>query len=96
MTSSPDLIHELRASRPTAPSTLRARVRELSAESTARSPWSRFRFPARRVALIAIPAAAAIAFASAGVLGIARSDVSPDVQRQEALADNATTEAAPA
>ncbi len=96
MTSSPDLIHELRASRPAAPAALRARVRELSAESTARSPWSRFRFPARRVALIAIPAAAAIAFASAGVLGIARSDVSPDVQREEALADNATTEAAPA
>ena len=32
MTSSPELIHELRASRPSAPAELRARVRELSAE----------------------------------------------------------------
>ena len=32
MTSSPDLIHELRASRPSAPLELRARVREISSE----------------------------------------------------------------
>jgi Domain of unknown function (DUF4349) len=96
MTSSSEFITELRASRPAAPVALRARVRELSAESAASAPWSRLWFPARRVALIAIPATAAIALASAGVLGIARSDVSPDVYRQGALADNPTTESAPA
>ncbi|MGH3065577.1 MAG: DUF4349 domain-containing protein [Gaiellaceae bacterium] len=88
MTSSSDLMNELRAARPAAPAALRTRVRELSAESKAPAPWARFHFPARRVGLIAIPAAAAIAFASAGVLGIARSDVSPEVYREEALARN--------
>ena len=78
-------MHELRASRPTAPTTLRAHVREISVQETARAPWSRFRFPVRRVNLIAIPAAAALAFASAGILGIAKSDVSPEAYQQEAL-----------
>lgn len=74
MTSSPDLIHELRASRPSAPAELRARVREIAAAQPAASPWARWRFPIRRGALIAVPTAAALAFASAGVLGLARSD----------------------
>jgi hypothetical protein len=87
MTSSPDLIHALKASRPTAPTDLRARVREISEQETARAAWSRFRFPARRAALIAIPAAAALAFASAGVLGLARSDVSSEVLREQALTE---------
>lgn len=98
MTSSSELMNELRATRPAAPAALRARVRELSAESKAPAPWTRFRFPARRVGLIAIPAAAAIAFASAGVLGLARSDVSPEVFREEVLtqnADKASTESTP-
>ena len=34
MTSSPDLIHELRASRPSAPAELRARIRAIAAERT--------------------------------------------------------------
>ena len=93
--TSPDLIHELGTSRPTAPAALRARVREISRQETARARWSRFDFPVRRAALIAAPAAAAVAFASAGVLGIARSDVSTETYRREALADKATTEAAP-
>ena len=95
MTSSPELIHELRASRPVAPTALRARVREISAQETTRAPWSRFRFPARRLGLIAIPAAAALAFASAGVLGLARSDVSSEVLREEALAQKAAPEVGP-
>ncbi len=94
--TSPDLMHELRASRPIAPTTLRARVREISAQETGRAPWSRFHFPVRRVSLIAIPAAAALAFASAGVLGIAKSDVSPEAYRQESLeAGKGTPEPAP-
>ena len=95
MTSSPDLIHELRASRPAAPTALRARIREISAPETARAPWSRFHFPVRRAALIAIPAAAALAFASAGVLGLARSDVSTETYRAEALEDTASPQHAP-
>ena len=86
MTSSPELINELRASRPAAPPELRARVRELSAESPSQAPLRRFRFPVRRVALIAIPAAAALAFASAGVVGLSRSDVSTEAIRQKSLA----------
>ncbi|MET0560637.1 MAG: DUF4349 domain-containing protein [Gaiellaceae bacterium] len=88
MTSSPDLIHELRASRPSAPLELRARVREIAAEQPARAHWASWQFPVRRVMLVAVPAAAALAFASAGVLGLARSDVSSTeaLQRQESLA----------
>ena len=94
MTSSPELIHELRASRPSAPADLRARVREIAAEQPARGRWASWRFPVRRGMLVAIPAAAALAFASAGVLGLARSDVAPQTYRQDAL-DKATAESAP-
>ena len=102
MTSSPDLIHELRASRPSAPLELRARVRDIGAEQPARSPWASWRFPVRRGMLVAVPAAAALAFASAGVLGLARSDVSSTeaLRQQELLATDsaagkATGELAP-
>ena len=88
MTSSPDLIHELRASRPSAPFALRARVREIAAEKPATAASPRWRFPIRRGLLVALPAAAALTFASAGILGLARSDVSSTeaLQRQESLA----------
>lgn len=101
MTSSPDLIHELRGSRPSAPAELRARVREIAAERPARvrAPWSTWRFPVRRGIVIAVPAAAALALASAGVLGLSRSDVAPEASRQEALQEaldkSATREPAP-
>ena len=78
MTSSPDLIQELRASRPAAPPDLRARVREIAAQEAAAvpSPFARLRrrLPERRLALVALPAAAALALATAGVVGLARSD----------------------
>jgi len=98
MTSSPDLIHELRASRPSAPIALRARVREIAADRPARAARTNWRFPVRRGVLVAVPAAAALAFASAGVLGLARSDapVSGSVaerdraQSLEAQADKST------
>jgi len=73
MTSSPDLIHELRASRPSAPLELRARVRGIASAKPAPEAWPRWR-PVRRTMLVAVPAAAALAFATAGVLGLARSD----------------------
>jgi Domain of unknown function (DUF4349) len=97
MTSSSDLIHELRASRPSAPADLRARVREIAAEQPVAEPWSRWRFPIRRGALVAVPMAAALALASAGVLGLARSDVPTATEslRQSELTETATGELAP-
>jgi len=102
MTSSPDLIHELRASRPSAPAELRARVRAIAAEQPARAPWANWQFRVRRGMLVVVPAAAALAFASAGVLGLARSDApsTESLRQQESLAaDSAagktTPEAAP-
>jgi Domain of unknown function (DUF4349) len=78
MTPSPDLIQELRASRPAAPADLRARVREIAAREVAVAPSAlarlRRRLPERRLALVALPAAATIAIAAAGVAGLARSD----------------------
>jgi len=93
MTSSPDLIHELRAARPSAPADLRARVREIARQETARTPWPRLRLPSRRLALVALPAAAALAIASAGVLGLTRSGIEETtVQRdlQQPATDAAT------
>jgi Domain of unknown function (DUF4349) len=78
MTPSPELLQELRASRPAAPADLRARVRELASSEAATAPaaWTRLglRLPVRRSVLIALPAAAALALTTAGVLGLARSD----------------------
>ncbi|HJR95189.1 MAG TPA: DUF4349 domain-containing protein, partial [Gaiellaceae bacterium] len=95
MTSSPDLIHELRASRPSAPLELRARVREIAAAQPKPAPWASWRFPVRRGVLVAVPAAVALAFASAGVIGLASSDApSTEALRQSGAADApATTEA---
>ena len=74
--TSPDLINELKATRPAAPTALRATVREIAAqESTPRASfWPTLRLPVRRIALVAVPAAATIAIASSAVLGLARSD----------------------
>ena len=98
MTSSPDLIHELRASRPSASADLRARVREIAAEQPvgAAAPWARWRLPIRRGMLIAVPTAAALAFASAGVLGLARSDApATESLRQDAVTEALTGQLAP-
>jgi hypothetical protein len=99
MTSSPDLIQELRASRPAAPADLRARVREMAAREQAAAPASwgriRLRLPARRFALVALPAAAALALTTAGVLGIARSDAPTNQTLREQFAtDKAAPESA--
>ena len=99
MTPSPDLIRELRESRPTAPTELRTRVREIAREDSARVPvWSRLRLPARRGALVALPAAAALALVSAGAIGLSRSDGTTEVSRDQAAqleTTTATTESAP-
>jgi Domain of unknown function (DUF4349) len=97
MTSSPELIHELRASRPSAPADLRARVRAIASELPAeRRSWAGWRFHIRRGMLIAVPAAAALALASAGVVGLSRSDApTTEALRQGAVTDAATGEATP-
>jgi hypothetical protein len=85
MTSSPELIHELRATRPSAPLELRARVREIAAAQPKPAPWASWGFPIRRVALVAVPATVALAFLSAGVLGLSRADVRTEAYRQDTL-----------
>ncbi len=83
MTPSPDLHDQLRGSRPTAPPALRARVREIARDEPAHIPvWSRFRLPARRVALVALPAAAALALVSAGAIGLSRSGPATEALRE--------------
>jgi hypothetical protein len=96
MTSSPDLIQQLRSSRPAAPFELRARVREIAAERPSAAPaWRAWRFPVRRGALVAVPAAAALALASAGVLGLSRSDaVDPQTLAGDAARDKGALESA--
>jgi hypothetical protein len=86
MTSSSDLIHELRATRPSAPTALRERVREIAVQQPAPSSWTSLRLhvPLRRGLAIAVPAAAALALATAGVLGLARSD-NPTALREQAV-----------
>jgi Domain of unknown function (DUF4349) len=92
MTPSPDLIRELRESRPTAPTELRTRVREIAREDSARMPvLSRLRLPARRGALVALPAAAALALVSAGAIGLSRSDGTLEANRDRAATEAPTT-----
>lgn len=93
MTPSSDLVRELRASRPAAPAELRARVRELAAAEAVptASVWTKLglRLPARRTALVVLPAAAALALTTAGVLGLARSDApSNEALREQRATDD--------
>lgn len=96
--TSPDLIHALKASRPAAPIALRSRIREVAtqeaATATASWPKLKLRLPVRRVAMVAMPAAVALAIVTAGVTGLARSDGTTEAFREQNLADKATTERA--
>jgi hypothetical protein len=71
--TSAELISELRAARPAPPDTLRKRVRELAARQPEprRSPFAGFSL--RRLSAVAVPAAAALALATAGAIGLSRS-----------------------
>jgi hypothetical protein len=76
---SEQLLHELRAAKPAAPTALRERVRALSAgehERAAEPFLARFRFTWgwRRLVLVA-PATVAVALVAAGVIGLTRGDV---------------------
>jgi hypothetical protein len=95
--TSADVIRELRAARPVADDALRARVRAIGAgEPTRRaSPLARFS-GWRRGALVALPAAAVLAAATAGAIGLARSDGTNDrLAAQSPTTDSALEKAAP-
>ena len=70
---SESLLQEIRAAKPVAPSTLRDRVRALSAEEPAREPFlARFRW--RQLVLVA-PVTLVLALSAATVIGLTRDDV---------------------
>ncbi len=72
--TSAEIVHELRAARPAAPYALRTRVEAIAATTPALRPSVAGRFlPRRQVLLVALPAAAVLAVASAGVIGLAES-----------------------
>jgi hypothetical protein len=93
MTPSPDLIQELQASRPVAPTALRTRVRETVHSQSSVSIRDRLRFPARRIAVVALPAAMALAFVSAGAIGLSRSGPQGVIPEASVGIENATREA---
>ena len=69
---SESLLNEIRAAKPVAPSTLRDRVRALSAEEPAREPFlARLRW--RQLVLVA-PATLVLALSAATVIGLTRDD----------------------
>jgi hypothetical protein len=69
---SPELAEQLRTARPVASSELRERVLAVATEP-APAPRRRLEWPLRRIAIIAVPVAAAVALAVAGVHGIVSS-----------------------
>jgi hypothetical protein len=70
---SESLLNDIRATKPVAPSTLRERVRALSAEEPAREPFlARFRW---RQLMVVAPVAAVLALSAATVIGLTRDDV---------------------
>lgn len=72
------LLHEIRSTRPTAPESLRERVRELAAQEPAREPFlARWQW---RNLLVVAPATLVLAVFAAGVIGLTRDGVSGDEQ----------------
>jgi hypothetical protein len=71
--TSADIVRELRATRPVAPEALRARVELTAATPTVQRPSTGGLLWRRRL-LLAVPAAAALALASAGAIGLVQSD----------------------
>ena len=88
------LLDEIRAAKPTAPTDLRERVRALSAQEPARTPFlARFAWPRwNRLALVA-PAALVVAVVAGSVIGLTRDDVG--VRGDTPVASDATGEATP-
>ena len=69
---SPELATELRSARPSASPELRKRVLAVAAQEEPRRP-PRFTLPLRRLAVVAVPAALALAIGGAVVHGLVHS-----------------------
>jgi uncharacterized protein DUF4349 len=95
--TSAEIVHELRGARPAAPPLLRARVEAIAASTPAPRPSFAARLlPRRRGLLVALPAAAMLAVASAGVIGVVRSDgPSGTVAARDTTTEAAQSKAAP-
>ena len=92
------LLHEIRATKPEAPSVLRERVRALSAQQPAREPFLdriRFTWGWRQLAL-AVPATAVVALLAAGVIGYTRDNGGDRTASGGAATELQTFESAPA
>ena len=77
--TSAEIVRELRAARPAAPPLLRARVEALAASTPLPSTSLAGRLlPRRRALLVALPVAATLAVASAGVIGVVGSGTGRD------------------
>ncbi len=84
-----EIIHELRASRPTAGEALRLQVLTLASAPAAAAPSLRDRLRGRRRLLFAVPAAAGLAVVSAVAIGVTR----PELSAREASAPPTAVEA---
>lgn len=99
--SSADLITELQSARPVAGDALRERVRAIARATPAQPRPTPLRLPWRRLSLVALPAAAAVAIATAGAIGVVRSDDAvreagpPVAEAQEDAARSSLDSAAP-
>ncbi len=83
---SDQLLHELRAARPVAPSALRERVRALSVQEPAREPFlARLGLLQWRRLVLVAPATVAVALVAAGVIGLTRGDVGGGVDEKSAV-----------
>ena len=88
------LLNEIRATRPTAPSALRERVRALSAQEPAREPFLdriRFTWGWKRLVLVA-PATMVVALVAAGVIGLSRDGVGLSDERSSEAGSAAAPE----
>src|SRR5436190_14637370 len=83
--SQPEILEQIRSSRIAPSPELRARVAAIAAAPAAAPPARpRREWPWRRWALVAVPAAAAVALAATLTAGLATSGKSPSVERQAA------------
>jgi hypothetical protein len=99
--SSADLITELQSARPVAGDALRERVRVIARATQPQPRPAPLRLPWRRLSLVALPATAAVAIATAGAIGVVRSDDAvreagpPVAEAQEDAARSSLESAAP-
>lgn len=89
---SADLTRELRAARPVAGEALRERVRAIAATQATRRPSPFARFSSRRLALVALPAAAVLVATVAGVTRLAGTEQPQRTAEAPFAAESATAQ----